>query len=131
MGRLEGLEVTRMAGAGVADFTIGFTHASGALAQISGCWTQQGPHISTVACFLTQQRDVPENKMETARSYVASLGSHLVLCLSYPIDWKSHKLTHIQGEGTQALSLGGGMSTNLWLCFKSTTVTSLPDLSWG
>lgn len=75
-----------MAGAGAADSKTGLVRASGALAGMAGRRPRQGLHISTVACFLTWQHRVPENKMETAWSFVASLGSHLALCLPYPTD---------------------------------------------
>lgn len=52
-----------MAGAGAADSKTGLVHASGALAGMAGRWPRQGLHISTVACFLTWQHRVPENKM--------------------------------------------------------------------
>ena len=36
--------------------------------------------------FPDMAASVPEKKMESARSFVASVGCHLALCLPYPID---------------------------------------------
>lgn len=85
-GKTQRLKVNRTVGAGVANGTIGLVHASGAL--VGEAWTLDlaGTARSPVARSLTRQHSALEKKMETAWSFVASLGSHSTLCLPYPVD---------------------------------------------
>lgn len=59
---------------------------SSALAGMAGSCTQLGLHIFTLARFLTWQHRVPENEVETAWSFMTSLGSHIAGCQSQSMD---------------------------------------------